>query len=267
MNDKALATVEDTQASALEKAALVGDLAQLQPIERLRYYHAFCESVGLNPLTRPLQYITLNGKLTLYARKEATDQLRSLRGISITSCERDTSDANYAVWIVSGRDKTGRTDMDIDSVPIAKLIGDARSNAIMKALTKAKRRMTLSLAGLGMLDETELDGTESKAVDIDPYTGEVATPDELELTRAQALLVERAKGVQDAPGQPEPIEVDEVPVLVDVPTQGGDDAMDEYEAANCGNLPDPNPLGITEPCVKPRDHKGVHGSPDGTWPA
>jgi hypothetical protein len=36
------------------------------------------------------------------------------------------------------------------------LKGDALANALMKAETKAKRRVTLSLAGLGWLDETEI---------------------------------------------------------------------------------------------------------------
>jgi hypothetical protein len=37
------------------------------------------------------------------------------------------------------------------------LKGDALANALMKAETKAKRRVTLSIAGLGWLDETELE--------------------------------------------------------------------------------------------------------------
>ena len=42
-------------------------------------------------------------------------------------------------------------------VPIEGLRGEALSNAMMKATTKAKRRVTLSLCGLGMLDETEVE--------------------------------------------------------------------------------------------------------------
>jgi hypothetical protein len=42
-------------------------------------------------------------------------------------------------------------------VPIANLKGEARANAFMKAETKAKRRVTLSICGLGILDETEID--------------------------------------------------------------------------------------------------------------
>ena len=48
-------------------ALILGDLAGLKQDERLAYYKAVCESVSLNPLTKPFDYITLNGKLTLYA--------------------------------------------------------------------------------------------------------------------------------------------------------------------------------------------------------
>jgi hypothetical protein len=41
------------------------------------------------------------------------------------------------------------------AVAIGALKGDALANAPMKAETKSKRRVTLSLAGLGWLDETE----------------------------------------------------------------------------------------------------------------
>jgi len=42
-------------------------------------------------------------------------------------------------------------------VALGTLKGDALANALMKCETKAKRRVTLSLAGLGWLDETELE--------------------------------------------------------------------------------------------------------------
>jgi hypothetical protein len=42
-------------------------------------------------------------------------------------------------------------------VSIANVNGEARANAMMKAETKAKRRVTLSICGLGMLDETEVE--------------------------------------------------------------------------------------------------------------
>jgi hypothetical protein len=43
------------------------------------------------------------------------------------------------------------------AVSIVNVNGEARANAMMKAETKAKRRVTLSICGLGMLDETEVE--------------------------------------------------------------------------------------------------------------
>jgi hypothetical protein len=55
------------------------------------------------------------------------------------------------------KDRTGREDESTGAVALGTLKGDAMANALMKAETKAKRRVTLSLAGLGWLDETELE--------------------------------------------------------------------------------------------------------------
>lgn len=58
---------------AIETALLGGDLSKLTTEERGNYYNAVCTSLQLNPLTRPFEYITLNGKLTrhYYAVREA----------------------------------------------------------------------------------------------------------------------------------------------------------------------------------------------------
>ena len=58
---------------------------------------------------------------------------------------------------VKARNGKGRTDMAKGAVTITNLKGDALANAMMKAETKAKRRVTLSLCGLGLLDETEIE--------------------------------------------------------------------------------------------------------------
>lgn len=133
-----------------------GDLAKLTPSERTSYYQAVCESVGLNPLTQPLAYITLNGKLTLYALRGATDQLRAKHNVSVVEMSEAERDGVYIVT-VKVRNADGRTDMARGAVTIGNLKGDALANAMMKAETKAKRRATLSICGLGMLDETEVE--------------------------------------------------------------------------------------------------------------
>ena len=142
--------------AVLEQVVIQGDLSKLNPADRVNYYKQVCESVGLNPLTKPFEYITLNGKLTLYARRDATDQLRKLNGVSIVIAAREVVEDCYVVT-ARATDKTGRHDESIGAVPIASLKGEFRSNAMMKAETKAKRRVTLSICGLGWLDETETD--------------------------------------------------------------------------------------------------------------
>jgi len=151
----------------VEKVVVVGDLSKLSPTERLNYYRAVCESLGLNPLTKPFDYITLNGRLTLYARKDATDQLRKLTGVSITKLDRETASGVYVVTAYA-QAKDGRTDSSIGAVSIDGLRGDALANAMMKAETKAKRRVTLSIGGLGFLDETEIETIPAEVAQAEP---------------------------------------------------------------------------------------------------
>jgi hypothetical protein len=163
-----------------EKVLIGGDLAKLSVPERLSYYKAVCESVGLNPLTRPFEYLVLDDKTVLYARKDCTDQLRELHGVSVEIVCRERLDDLFVVT-ARAKNMTERIDESIGVVPAVKEDGEwktaqsgkryfqgnglykplgleARSNAMMKAETKAKRRVTLSICGLGMFDESELDG-------------------------------------------------------------------------------------------------------------
>jgi hypothetical protein len=140
----------------IESVVTKGDLAKLSPQERTQYYVEVCKSVGLNPFTRPLEYINLSGKLTLYARRDAADQLRKINGVSVEVVSRNVED-DLVVVHVRASDKTGRSDEDFGAVSVAGLRGEAKANAILKAITKAKRRVTLSISGLGFMDETEVD--------------------------------------------------------------------------------------------------------------
>ena len=69
--------------TTIEDVLMKGDLSRLSEHQRLEYYNSVCKSLGLNPLTRPFEYLTLNGKLTLYARRDAAEQLRKINGISV----------------------------------------------------------------------------------------------------------------------------------------------------------------------------------------
>lgn len=164
-------------AAAVEKVLLKGDLGALTEAERLAYYKAICESLEINHLTQPFEYIILSGKLRLYARKDCTDQLRKRDGITIFKMERGLEEGIYVVRAYA-RTKDGREDVSSGAVSLEGLKGDARANGVMRAETKAKRRVTLSICGLGFLDETE-----AEEVGHAPPTA--ATPAEPGVTRPQ----------------------------------------------------------------------------------
>lgn len=153
MTDTTLAKADP--AGMLERVIAGGDLSKLSPADRLAYYMRRCESLGLNPYTQPFEYILLNNKLTLYARKDCADQLRNSRKVSIGKPDIRFED-DWIIVTVEASTPDGRTDSDIGVVN-RKDMGGAFGNALMKAVTKAKRRVTLSICGLGMLDETEID--------------------------------------------------------------------------------------------------------------
>ena len=178
--------------AALEKVIVQGRLEHLTPKERLLYYKTLCESLGLNPLTRPFEYITLSGRLTLYARRDATDQLRRLHQVSITIVSRERLDD---IYIVTARATLpdGRCDEATGAVCIAGLSGEQLANAIMKCETKSKRRVTLSIVGLGFFDETEIDDLpEARRVSIDDAVAEVVEPQQLESSQPQQSSDETA---------------------------------------------------------------------------
>lgn len=142
--------------SKYEVALIEGDLSKLSSEERVSYYNAVCSSVGLNMLTKPFEYINLNGALKLYARKDATDQLRQIHGVSVRILDKQQVGDLYIVT-VEATDNKGRVDTSMGAVSLKGLGGEILANTLMKAETKAKRRVTLSLCGLGMLDETEVE--------------------------------------------------------------------------------------------------------------
>lgn len=153
----ALQKSENTDLSSIEKVLMQGNLSELNPEQRLTYYKQVCESLGLNPLTKPFEYINLSGKLTLYATRACTDQLRKINKVSVRIMDRQMAEGLYIVT-AQATDAHGRLDESTGATSIAGLKGDALANSIMKAETKAKRRATLSICGLGFLDESEVEG-------------------------------------------------------------------------------------------------------------
>jgi hypothetical protein len=152
---QALTTTEPVSAQALEHVLGTGDLSKLTTQQRVEYLVATCKSLGLNPLTRPIRFLSLNGQIQIYFTRDGTDQLRSSRNITLHVVDKSIDAGVFSVT-VRARTKDGREDEDIGAV-VLPASGDSRANALMKAITKAKRRVTLSICGLGQTDESELD--------------------------------------------------------------------------------------------------------------
>jgi hypothetical protein len=147
----------DVTPELLEKLVIGGDLSELTTPQRLEYYAALCRSLHLNPLSRPFQYLNLNGKLVLYATRDCGDQIRYQKHMSVRIVSREQIGEVYVVT-AQGTLPDGRSDESTGAVFVGKVSGDALANLLMKAETKAKRRVTLALAGLGFLDESEVEG-------------------------------------------------------------------------------------------------------------
>lgn len=163
-------------AETMEMVLLKGDLGALKPQERVAYYDSLCKSVGLNPLTRPFEYLTLQGKTILYALKSCTEQLRQIHNVSVQIVSREVVEGCY---IVTARASlpNNRQDESLGAVSIDGLKGENRSNAMMKAETKAKRRVTLSICGLAYLDENEVESVRgAQHVPVNHETGEIPEP-------------------------------------------------------------------------------------------
>lgn len=147
---------ENSAIGKIEELLVTGNLNQFTAKERVEYVNRVCDAMGLNPLTRPFEFVTFQGKLVMYATKNCAEQLRKIHGVSIRIVKQDMIDGVFFVT-VEASDKSGRIDSDMGVINIGNLKGDAMANAVMKGITKAKRRVTLSICGLGILDESEID--------------------------------------------------------------------------------------------------------------
>ena len=147
---------QNQQTSIANQLILQGDLSKLSAGDKVRYYNGYCERMGLDPYTKPFDLLRLNGREVLYCTRSGTQQLNKLHKVSHLITSRDTN-VDAGVYIVTSKASLpdGRCTESLGAVNIAGLKGEAYANAIMKAETKAKRRATLDLLGLGVLDESE----------------------------------------------------------------------------------------------------------------
>ena len=175
-----LEAMADEAQQAWQVAAAAGkDSRALAPGHRAAALASLCRALHLNPLTNPLIYVTLNGKEVLYVTRQATDQIAARLGLHRETVEgpevRDFAGTKllYCKVRVTMPGAGGRSETAVATLPPTDLV-----NSVMKVETKAKRRATLSMVGLGMMGEDDVEGAAG---------GEIPVAEE-EPTEAQTKL-------------------------------------------------------------------------------
>lgn len=157
----------ETQARVIDSLVLRGDISLLNPQDRARYYIEYCQQLGLNPASNPLAILKLNGKEVLYPTRGATDQLAAIHRLNREVIEgpelRKFGNVELLYCKVRVSHPNGRVETALATLP-----GRVDDNALMKLETKAKRRGTLSILGLGLLDETEIESIPASAKELAP---------------------------------------------------------------------------------------------------
>ena len=147
---------ERTGAKVIDSIVLRGDLSGLGPSERARFYVQMCEGLGLNPHAQPFAFLRLNGKEILYATRGATDQLAAMHRVTREIIDGpkviDLAGTKLVYAVCKASMPNGRFETATATVPLTDPV-----NMLMKCETKAKRRATLSILGLGVLDEMEIE--------------------------------------------------------------------------------------------------------------
>jgi hypothetical protein len=153
---------QQTTNRMVESLVLRGDISALNPEERARYYVQLCTSLGLTPASQPFAILRLNGKEICYPTRGATDQLAAIHRLTreIVDGPRliDLGGTKLIYAVCRATHPNGRSETAVATVKFADF-----ENALMKCETKAKRRATLSILGLGMLDETEIEAIPASA--------------------------------------------------------------------------------------------------------
>lgn len=157
---QAIQKTDFTPGEIMSQVITKGDLIHLSPEQRAGYYSHLCASLSLNPLTKPFDFIERKNRdglksLSVYANKDCASQLRRNHKVSIDHLEI-ADDGDYLTVTAYASLPDEQKDVDISVVCLKGLIGEDRANAIKKAVTQAKRRVSLSICGLGFLDESEV---------------------------------------------------------------------------------------------------------------
>ena len=161
MTQQLQAALKPLDPAAVRSIILDKNVRGLSEDQRAAYIVELCEHIGISWLSKPFDFIPAKkgGGLIVYANKDCAAQLRKVYGVTLKIGETWEAGGNIFVRI-HARDKFGREDEDIGFAPIKSKVGEDYGDAYLKAVTKGKRRVTLSICGLGFLDETEVEAVD-----------------------------------------------------------------------------------------------------------
>jgi hypothetical protein len=155
INEENMPRLGENNAEIISSLIINGDISRLTPLQKVNYYRQVCDKLGLDPLSQPFRILKLNGREIMYCDRGGAQQLNKLHKVSHEIRTRETVSGCYVVTAQAST-PDGRKTESLGAVPIYNMRGEQLCNAMMKAETKAKRRATLDLLGLGILDETEI---------------------------------------------------------------------------------------------------------------
>lgn len=155
VNEETMPRLGENNAEIISSLIINGDISRLTPLQKVNYYRQVCDKLGLDPLSQPFRILKLNGREIMYCDRGGAQQLNKLHKVSHEIRTRETVSGCYVVTAQAST-PDGRKTESLGAVPIYNMRGEQLCNAMMKAETKAKRRATLDLLGLGILDETEI---------------------------------------------------------------------------------------------------------------
>lgn len=150
------------QATAVASFFETGDISGMTAAQQVQYYCELARAMGLNPLFKPFDALNLQGKKVLYANRGATDALARAQNVR-RECVSEPR-------VVSLPSPTGTGEVKVIMCRYRATLPNGRAeertattlyrdpaNDLMKCETKAARRATLAVLGIGVLDESELD--------------------------------------------------------------------------------------------------------------
>lgn len=165
-------TLKDSMAE-VARFMTSGDLSRLPKATKDAFIVKLAEQIGIPPYPPPFAFVTdKRGKETLVPQKHLAQALRDKHGISTEITYQgplqlgDKFDESIYVVKMKGTLPSGRfaEEMGTGFFGGDSAVGRGKADEVLKTVTKAANRVTYSLLGIGLIDETEVDSLRDRGL-------------------------------------------------------------------------------------------------------